>query len=476
MSIDLLSVPQGYKTNLALIIAPYMDTTFISAVAKQMRPQLTRIIIDDGTRRQDIDNIRACFGPRANVKIFLGAAPGLVHIKGYYFSFIKAEGRARRRRRFIFGSANATEAGFSGRKNAELIAELDVSLGQDQEVIRYISSILEKMESGGGTVDGVTIEQLKNPPKLLLPSFRITALGPPPGFDAWLQRGLLAAKYRDAQNFLVINVKLKKRMPQDLVARTFANRGLMEQGSRDNLRYAYIRNDASEPTGETTTPMWKARHCVWTHLGDWLSDDCYQTYGREMKSENSATRAAKLDQLLKNGHSKSWRSEQKSAFLSTLAGVWDDLRQLGQAPEEYLDTADGRLDSERNGERFDKKVAADLRMAEDEHFKNRYTLGYEFPPVPKFRQDAEAWDAFTSSWCESILFESKKAKRFSLATKAVSEAVEADGSVLQELVHGELLAFLREKWNVRVTVKKGRLRVAEIVADYFQLMEDEDAS
>lgn len=248
----------------------------------------------------------------------------------------------------------------------------------------------------------------------------------------------------------------------------------MEQGSKDTLRYAYIRNDVSEGTSEVAIPMWKARYSVWTHLGDWLSDDCYRAFHKEMISENSAARKRRLEQLLQNGHSRSWREEKKSAFLSTLEGVWEDLRVLDQAPEDYLDGSGGQPDSERYGARFDKKLATDLRLAEDEHFRNRYILGYEFPPIPKFRQDAEAWHSFTLSWCESILLESQKAKRLSLLARAVSALVESKGTILQELAPEELLALLRERWNVREKIGKERLLVSEFIANYFALEEEEE--
>ena len=39
MSYDLLNVPNGYKTELALIIAPYFDLQFAERLIKTMRPR-----------------------------------------------------------------------------------------------------------------------------------------------------------------------------------------------------------------------------------------------------------------------------------------------------------------------------------------------------------------------------------------------------------------------------------------------------
>jgi hypothetical protein len=271
MSYQLLKRPDGYETDLALVIAPYFDSRFVTTLVKNLAPHRIRFVIDDGVRSEDLEELRKSCGKRADIKIALGAALGLVHVKGYYIEFVKTDGRSRRKRRFLYGSANATEAAFGGIRNAELIAGVDLFAEQDKALLEYFQTLLAAIENGAGAVGGGVYGPLGNSPTLYLPSFKVAAPGPAPGFDAWLQRGSLAAKYRDAQQFLKVSIALKKRLPQDVVAQTFADGGLIEAGERNVVRYAYIRDapadDYVEDMDDTSVPQWKARYCNWTHLG-----------------------------------------------------------------------------------------------------------------------------------------------------------------------------------------------------------------
>ena len=112
-------------------------------------------------------------------------------------------------------SADSGIAADSLRPDTALIAAADLSTERNPEVLQYLQSVLEIVESGdGGLVDAMTTQPSGNIPKLFLPGFRLSAIGLAPDFDAWLQRGQLAAKYRDAQNFLNTTVTLKKALPQ----------------------------------------------------------------------------------------------------------------------------------------------------------------------------------------------------------------------------------------------------------------------
>ncbi len=142
MSYDLLEVPDGYRTRMVLLVAPYFDPTFIKTLVKKLSPEKIRIVIDDGVQAEDIKQLIKAANGTADIKIGLGVAAGLVHIKGYYVEFVKAAGRNRRRRRFFYGSANATNAAFHGRRNAELIASVDLSAGEDSEILDYLTRLV----------------------------------------------------------------------------------------------------------------------------------------------------------------------------------------------------------------------------------------------------------------------------------------------------------------------------------------------
>src|SRR5579862_717332 len=113
MAYDLPKAPRGYRAELAIIVAPYFDLWFAGRVIERLKPRRIRFVVDDGARDGDIrDLIKACGA--GDVKVALGRAAGIVHLKAYYVEFLKPKGGGPRKRLFIFGSANATEAAFGG--------------------------------------------------------------------------------------------------------------------------------------------------------------------------------------------------------------------------------------------------------------------------------------------------------------------------------------------------------------------------
>ena len=455
VSYELWEVPDGYRTDSVLFLAPYFDSKFIETLVKKLAPEKIRLVIDDGVRAENIQQLIKAAGGPANVKIALAAAPGLVHIKCYYAEFVKADGRSRRRRRFFYGSANATDAAFHGHRNAEVIASVDLSAGKDSDILDYLTHLIRAVDTGSGLISGKAFGPLRNSPILHLPSFKITAPGPAPGFDAWLQRGLLAAKYREAQQFLRVSVMLKKRLPQGVVAAVFANRGMMETGERNVVRLRYtdigslaVSVDDDEMEEEASkSPMWKSRYCTWTHLGDWLSDDCYRAYGAGMAVKNGDKRRAKIEELLAKGKDKSWVQERKTIFLDILTKIWTELVEMEEHPAVFLRGGAHGLNCEYYNDRLTKKILADYRLAQDSDFRARYTNGYEFPAVPRFRQDTASGDGFVRSWCESVALEvGKRSTRSLLAQNMIAAAEQSDPDL--ELVEaGKIRNWVRNSWD-----------------------------
>ena len=97
MSYDVLEVPIGYRTDLVLLLAPYFDSKFIKTLIKKLAPEKLRVVIDDGVRAEDIQQLIRAADGTSSIKFALAAAAGLFHIKGYYAEFVKANGRSRRR-------------------------------------------------------------------------------------------------------------------------------------------------------------------------------------------------------------------------------------------------------------------------------------------------------------------------------------------------------------------------------------------
>ena len=143
----------------------------------------------------------------------------------------------------------------------------------------------------------------------------------------------------------------------------------------------------------------------------------------------------------------------------------DRITKNGVSPIEYLNGGKREIDRRHYNERFAKKLLADHRLAQDIDFQNRYVNGYEFPAVPRFRQDAPSWDGFVRSWCESIVLEvSKKslrsflAKRFIEITRCVNLGPDWDSEDVRD--------WLRKSWEQEIRQGDGRKTVGERLLAY----------
>lgn len=468
MSYELFEIPEGYQTDLVLVIAPYYCNKFVGELVTRLQPKSIRLVIDDSVRAEEIQTLKKSCGKKADVKIALSSAPGLVHLKGFYLEFVKCEGREQRKRRFLFGSANATEAAFGGKTNAELIADVELYASADRDLLDYFASVVVAVENGGGRINAMECDALRNSPRLLLPSFNLSKLDYPPGFDSWLQRGYLVAKYREPQQFMTVSITLKKRLPQGHIAKTFAGRQLIEQGERNVVRFAYSGEAiVSDDDADEITPRWKSRYCVWTHLGDWVSDDCFRVHRKKMRSKSSEIRKEKISELRKRAEDEAWKNERKNIFLNTLDSVWKDLQDEKIDPLNYLEGFPEGLNRAKYGDKFEKKLAADIIYACDEAFCTRYINGFEFPSTPRFRQDTSAWDEFAKSWCESIMVESTKTKKLSLLAKVFLDITKTFDYALDGQKPEDVLSFLRKNWNEKAD-RDYEDSIGELIEAYFK--------
>lgn len=468
MAYDLLERPSGYRTDTVLLVAPYFDTQFIAELLERLKPRRVLALIDDNQSTSTCEALgRACVG-KTKFRYALGKASGLVHAKLYYAEFVKREGRKRRKRQLVFGSANATHSGFCGTRNAELLASVSLRAGDDDELLTYLTSIAEAVDRCDGRIHPVKCEQLSCSPLILFPGFRVSAPTVPSGFDTWMQRGVLVAKHRDPQQFLKLNVKLKKVLPEDAVAGAFKADGWLAVGARNAVRQKYVGKrgatvidiEEMDSGDDPTVKSWKAKYCIWTHLGDWVSDECFAARSAGMVSAASAERAADVEELLLNAGNKQWRSQRVRQFLDELDRTWAKLPD----PSSYLQSNSGGVDRQYYGSSFEKKIERDLLLSKDANFKRRYVSGYEFLRVPQFRQDESAWNDFVLSFCETLSIEvPKKGSRSSLA-KAVRRL--ADAGILKGYEPEEILSGLRTDWENAVTIKRRRTTVREQVIGY----------
>ncbi len=458
---DLFGVPSGYRTNIVLLVAPYFDKKFVRQIIEKLSPEKIRVVIDDGVQGEELEELKKAASSVPDVKFVLGTASGLVHLKFYYIEFQKISGRGRRRRRFLYGSANATDAAFIGRRNAELIAEVDLTVGEDSELLNYIAELVTAIENGSGKIATKELGPLRNSSTLHFPAFRVNPPGPAPGFDAWLQRGLLAAKYNDAAQFLTVSVILQKHLPRDVVSAVFARRGLLEAGRRNVVRFRYMSEAKDSEIDEVvdedaeresiTTTQWKSRYCIWTHLGHWLSSECYHAHGAGMTLQNGDRRQTKIEELLACGQDENWIKKRRIDFTDALNSIWFELKKYGN-PKEYLKGAQDGIDISYYDDRFTKKILADYRLVQGDDFRERYIKGYEFPVVPRFRQDTASWNSFVRSWCESVALEASRKTPRSLIARTVLRTITNTSSDLDPTPE-DIRKWLAKSWNVANTGK-----------------------
>lgn len=461
-SYDLLEVPKGYQTASLLVISPFFNDTFFERVLTTLRPKRVRIAFDDGAAFADIERIRRIC-KEFDHKIALGRTAGLVHLKGYLATFVRTRGRKQTLRKFIFGSGNATHAAFCGERNAELLAFTNLSATDDADTIEYLESVSTAIERGNGSIEAAESHELRYPVRLRLPAFSIVEAGHPRGFDAWLQRGRLVAKYRDPQQFLAVAIHLKKRLPAGDIERMFSDQGLAAQGERNIVRHRYISTRA-KTAEDDSEPQWKAQYCVWTLLGDWISEECYDECKDIMISKAGAERSAKVAELEANSNDSSWRNTKKADLLRQLTQVWQALQRSNYRASDYLVGDQSQLNDKHYSDLLEKKISIDAALIKDRLFRDRYVNGYEFSAVPKFRQDETAWQAFIRSWCESIAIEAGKRASRSLVMRTLRETLRP--TTLSALNIGELTEALYGIWpstpnaprmaGERVSVHHGR--------------------
>jgi len=85
-----------------------------------------------------------------DVKVALSQARSIVHLKCFYLMFARV-GRQKspKVRRLLFGSANATDAAFSGQRNAELLARMELQENLHADLVKRLRGRTEYQDVEG---------------------------------------------------------------------------------------------------------------------------------------------------------------------------------------------------------------------------------------------------------------------------------------------------------------------------------------
>ena len=458
MSYELFEIPEGYKTTTFLAIAPYYCDKFIDKIKKELKPEKIMFVVDDGNDKQEAYKIQE----EKNVNFAFCSAKGLVHMKLFYVEYEKIEGKKQKEKRLFLGSANATNAAFSGNINAELIAYTKLFKDADSELIEYIENIIAFFDNQKEELEVSNLpSSLNNYCYLQLPAFTVKKLEHKPSFDAWLQRGFLASKYNGDSSFLKIKINLKNSLPKDFVAEIFENENFIEEGDKKVISFSYVpNNNFSEKEDNETKKNWKSGYCTWTHLGDWLSSDCYKEKQDEIKAGNYKQNQEKISFLQKINDDKNLQADIKNNFINALKKVLKRLCDANQDPSQYLEMNNKELNEEHYIELFNNYFYKDTLKAKDESFKNRYINGYEFNKVPNFRDDKKSWDIFVRSFCESLALEIEEFKQ----TKSkLAITLKKDCNVKN---FDEIYNLLTKDWNKKLWGEDD-VSVGEYISSYY---------
>lgn len=434
-SFDLFERRPGWKAVDVLVVTPYVERQFFTRLAEGLRPRRLSVIIDDGCRLDDVNMVTKAVSEVdgrsvSGLRCVLGSAPGLMHLKLFYIVWL-TPGK-RKARTLIFGSANATKQGFGGLLNAELIASCALTIARHAEVIAWCdAAIVASRSKGSAVVPAARDVELAKGIRLRLPRLTVgrkkSAMA---SFDLWVQRGWLLSKYRPDPSFLRIPIHLGKGLSQTDQERVAATSGFFVPAKK-RLTFPFAVPEGQTASGaedygdddDGNGGNWRRKFFVWTQLGEWCSETCYNAEHHHFRQKGYEERYAKLRRL-EDLRSDDVRDVERARFLRALATLWIDFRDDAA---ELLRGAD-TLDEEYYAQLFDNRLARDLELVADEEFRNRYLSGYELSQVPRFRPDVRGWRDFIDSLVRQICLDGVRKGSQALLPRAILDTAELVGS------------------------------------------------
>lgn len=448
---DLFDQP-GCEAKSVLIVSPYVEREFFQEVASRLRPKRMTVVIDDGCRAEDVAMVRQSALDGTELRVALGAARGLAHLKVFYVRWQTADGKVART--FVWGSGNATQQAFRGDFNAELMCRARLTSSSHQSILNWVKGVetkAGKVELGGQIVEEVRDAELAAGVHIRLPGMTLRSTeSKATTFDLWLQRGRIVATYRPDPSFLRVSVTLLADIPRGKTERKIAK--LVDIPSRRNIGVRYLEsiNPSEEPEqGEDGGKRWRAPFCVWTANGEWCSDACYREKKdrfRAAKHEERGKNLKKLSTLRQDPE----RRKARKAYLKTLRDLCNAFGQE-QAGRYLRCVGQGRLDERFYKTLFENCVSRDLALAADPEYTRQYINGCEVSDMPRFRTDPMGWESFVQSFSRNICKETRKPSRTPGTRGSQSRLVlrlrEAIGDAKTLGIPTELTELLRTKWD-----------------------------
>jgi hypothetical protein len=296
---------------------------------------------------------------------------------------------------------------------------------------------------------------------LRLPGLTVGRLVPElSNLDLWIQRGYLLSEYRPDPSFLRVPIPLARSLAQPEQARIAATLGFATPQTKrfnyaylDSLETSSLYSDlGDDDEDDDGVANWRRKLFVWTQLGDWCSEACYNEHQEQFRRRGFAERQERLERL-EELRTAAALADARDRFLGALSDLWS---ALGADAPTLLHGRSG-IDLGHYRTSFDQRVARDLELADDEEFRKRYIRGYELVQVPRFRNDIAGWREFVNSFARQLCLDETRGRSQSKLMQAVREAFDnagEDEATFEDPEH--LLTALRKIWQ-----RPDRSRIAE---------------
>jgi hypothetical protein len=402
----------GYRLDAMLVVSAYAGPEFFHEVDRALKPRCLGVVLDEGVAASTVAEIQKPTCVKATrwqggggLVCARRAADRLMHSKIYVLSW-RAPGR-RDIDVLAIGSANASKAAWSGDGgNGEAVLTARF-LKRHREVHRWCATVWDVLAAEAGEVPALVGAEADGL-RVSIDRFEIIPVGRP-GFDAWLEQGVLCHPYDPDPGFLRISIPLKRKLPPNPSLRQLDALGVVDESAGRFLRYPYLASEVAAPAKKTSDGVWKwrSRFFVESTLGHWTSRSCYLHHKGKFRAGGHRQRADELAILRKE--------DRMPARLERFMQVMRALPQRlpGDDPSEWLrcDPESRKVDFDYYRQMAGRKLDIDRAKALDRAWCDRYVSRFAFVDVPKFRADVLGWDRFAMSIAETLWFHLQRGKR-----------------------------------------------------------------
>ena len=410
-----------------VVVGPYPSTDFFKSIKQRFAPRDVLLVVDEGGGSSAVEKM-------VDTVRYACAGRGMVHAKIYLAQWKLGGGK--RRRRLLWGSANASTNGFE--RHAETLS----SIPMPPELDDYFEAFKKPV----GRVSRRLLE-LDGGLRLVLPGFDFKSTSDPESFEGWLQAGVLCHKYDADQTFARLSVKLHNPLPKAEAAQILADQALTAASESEVMRYEYVGVTGNS---KEDSARWKPAYFVDSWLGHWTSAECFAAKRRttfRAKDVPARRNAIALIRAASQSQHKKWFAK----LTTSMQKAADAFRKTKRhQPKKFFEMNGARVNSAFYEDRAHKQLQLHRAQANDPIFTERFIDGYAFPPVPPFRGASSAtysFDDFAVSVCESVVrLWTKGRVQNQLAQRVRDILVDRDVD-LTTMTGARLQRYLSENWG-----------------------------